>query len=143
MSHSGLWIPKHLRPAVKRIRIVFYYNPAIDRVEVGFPEEFDCPLPGYQKIVCQTARDVEKWSEKKRQQDRRDKELTDEQREAIEGPVRDAVRKELVSKMMNSRNQINRDFCRWALQKMDEQDDLRKKQKIESYMHSEGFEDGK
>ncbi len=139
---ADLWIPRHLRPAVKRIKIVFYHNPKTDRVEVGFPEEFECPLPGYLKIVCQTAAEVEKWSEKKRKQDARDREMTDEQREAIEGPIRDAVRKDLVSKMLTSRNALNRDFCRWALQQMDKQDELRKKEKVESYMHVEAAEEG-
>lgn len=136
-----LWIPRHLKPAVKRTRVVFYYQPKLDRVLVGFPENFPAPA-GFQKIVCETAAEVDRWSEKMRKQERRDEEMTDEQREAIEGPIRDAVRKEMVYRRDHARNQLNRDFCQFAIDRIDERARRRKMVK-ESYMHIEGHEDGK
>lgn len=143
---SNLWVPKHLRPAVKRIAVVFYYNPTDKRIIVGFPDNFPVPpsfaKAGYQKIVCTSAHELEIWSQKLRDQEKRDEEMSEEQRERLEGPIRDWARKELISSMMNARNPINREFCRAALQKLDEDTERRKMKKI-SYMHQEGFEDGK
>jgi hypothetical protein len=143
---SNLWVPKHLRPAVKRIAVVFYFNPTDKRIIVGFPDNFPVPpsfaKAGYQKIVCTSAHELEIWSQKLRDQERRDEEMTDEQREAFEGPIRAWARQELVTAFMNARNAINKDFCRHALEKMDEDERRRKMKKI-SYMHQEAFEDGK
>jgi hypothetical protein len=146
MSTPSLWIPSHLKSARKHIRIVFYYNRQQDRVEVGAPDQY--PLPpvlarlGYEKVVCETAHEVEIYSEKKRRQDKRDAEMSAEERELAEGPIRDAIRKDLNYKMLTARNQINRDFCKYALMKMDQEDEKRKKEKIESYMHVEAAEQG-
>lgn len=146
MSQSGLWIPKHLRPANKPVNVVFYHSKTIDaanggRVMVGFPEQFPAPK-GFVKIVCRSAAEVEKWSEKLRQQERRDDQMTDEQREAVEGPIRDYARKQLLHLMANARNQVNRDFCKAALDLMDK-DDAKRRMKRESFMHIEAAEDGK
>lgn len=143
---SNLWIPKHLRPAQKRLAVVFYVQPSSGRIEVGFPEMFPVPKSlaqiGFQKVVCRTAADLELWSQKKRDQERRDEEMTDEQREAFEGPIRAWARQQLVTSYMNARNAINKEFCRQALEKLDE-DEKRRKMKRESFMHIEGFESGK
>ena len=145
MSSPNLWIPSHLKPARKLIKVVFYINRQLDRVEVGAPEQFGLPMVlarlGWEKVVCETAHEVELYSEKKRRQDIRDAERSEEDREKIEGPIRDAIRKDLYNRMMLSKNQINRDFCRFALEKIDAQEKMRK-EKLESYMHVEGFTDG-
>ncbi len=145
-TDSGIWVPSHMKGGVKPIAVVFWVSQKLNRIVVGAPEQFAVPKvladQGFQKIVCRSAAEVERWSQKLRDQDRRDTEMTDEQREAFEGPLRAACRAELVTKMMNSKNAINRDFCRAALQKMD--DDAEKKRvKRESFQHAEGFEDGK
>ncbi len=141
-----IWIPGQSRPAVKKISVVFYYQKSSGRIQVGFPEQF--PLPqslkkiGFERVICRTAKEVELWDQKMRDQERRENEMTDEQREAIEGPVRAWARAELVTSMMNARNPVNREFCRSALEKLDE-DERRRKMKRESFMHIVGFEDGK
>jgi hypothetical protein len=68
--------------------------------------------------------------------------MTEEEREIAEGPMRDYARKELIHLRDNARNQINRDFCQMALDKMDEYD-RKRKEKRESFMHIEGYEHGK
>jgi hypothetical protein len=141
-----IWIPGQTKPGVKRIAVVFYFNATSQRIIVGFPENF--PIPAsyakaeYQKIVCRSAHELEIWSKKLRDQERRDEEMTDEEREAFEGPIRAWARAELVTSMMNARNPINKEFCRFALEKLDE-DERRRKMKKESFMHIEGFESGK
>jgi hypothetical protein len=139
----NLWLPQHLRPAVKRTRVVFYHNPTTDHVLVGFPEQFPCPHAGYQKIVCQNAAEVDRWDKKLREQERRTEEMSDEQREAIEAPVRRAARADLYTKMINARNEINRAFCRHAIEQIDAYEESLKKKKVESFQHIVGYEDGK
>lgn len=145
-SAPEIWIPGQSRPAQKRLAVVFYHNPKTQRIIVGFPDNFPVPPSfaknGFQKVVCRTAHELEIWSQKLRDQERRDEEMTDEQREMIEGPIRAWARAELVTAYMNARNPINKEFCRFALDKLDE-DEKRRKMKKESFMHIEGFESGK
>ena len=138
-----LWLPQHLRAARKVTRVVFYENPTTGHILVGFPEQFPCPHKGYVKIVCQNAADVDRWDKKLRDQERREAEMTDEQREAVEAPMRRQARAELYQKMVNARNAMNREFCRQAIAKIDEYEDMLRRNKTESYQHIVGFEDGK
>lgn len=139
---SNLIIPAHLKSARQHIKVVFYKYPKLNnRLVVGFPDEFPTP-PGAEKIVCTTAREVERYSQMLRDQEKLEQEMTDIERETIEGPMRDYVRKELQHKMANARNQVNRDFCAFALKKLDEAD-ARGRTIRESYMHIEAHEQGK
>ena len=145
-TSSQVWVPAHLRGGNKPIAIVFYHHRKTGKIIVGFPESWPIPdffkKAGYQKIVCRTMREVDKWDQRIRDQEKREEEMTDEQREAFEGPIRDACRKELVTKYMNARNPINKEFCRQALERIDA-DERRRKMTRESFMHIAGFEDGK
>lgn len=142
-TSAGLWIPNHLKGGQRRIAVVFWRNIKFNRIVVGCPEAWPAPK-GYEKIVCRSAVEVQKWSDKMRDQDRRDAEMTAAEREAIEGPIREYARKELIHKMLNAKDQKNRDFCRWALDKMDEDEKKKKNVMGEriSYQHSEAFEEG-
>lgn len=144
-TDAGIWVPDHMKPAHKPISIVFWHSRRLNRIQVGLPEQYPIPAIlvrlGFDKIVCRTAHQVEIWSQKMRDQERRDEEMTDEQREAFEGPLRAELRKDLQYKMANSRNPVNREFCRAALQRMDE-DEARRKVRRESFMHVEAAEDG-
>ncbi len=142
---SNLWVPKHLRPAVKQIAVVFYYQKSSGRIEVGFPDSFPIPPAfaaiGFEKIVCRSAAEVDLWDKKKRAQEAREEEMTDEQREAFEGPLRAWARQQLVTSYMNARNAINKTFCKMALDRLDEEE-RRRKMKRESFQHIVGYEDG-
>jgi hypothetical protein len=145
-TDAGLWIPNHLKPAHKPVAIVFWFSRKLNRINIGLPEQYPVPAIlanlGFEKIVCRNAHDVDLWSQKVRDQEKRDSEMSDEQRYAFEGPLRAELRKDLVSKMINSRNQLNRDFCRAALQRMDEDEAKHKMDRV-SFQHVEAFEDGK
>jgi hypothetical protein len=140
---SNLWIPQHLKPAVTRTKIVFYKwrTGGVVRYTVGAPEQFPAPK-GAEKIVCESAAEVEKYSAILRQQDQDDLEISEAERYAREEPIWQALRAELVHKMQNAKNQINRDFCREALRQMDEAEEKRK-EKRESWMRVEAYEQGK
>ena len=140
-TDAGLWIPTHLKPAVKRIAIVFWVINKTQRIVVGCPEAWPAPR-GMTKVVCRTTREVEKWSQKMRDQDRRDEEMSAAERDLVEGAMREYARADLNHRMATSTNQMNRDFCHFALQKMDEEDARRKMEKRESWMHCESHEDG-
>ena len=146
-SAAGLWIPQNLKRAKKVVNVVFWYSKKLDHIRVGAPEWFPIPrnlvMLGYEKIVCRTARELEKWSQKMRDQERRERERSDEQRDAFEGPILKKMRDDLHHQMANARNNINRDFCRQALLQLQEYEDRRLIEKLESMMHVEGFEDGK
>ena len=135
-----LWVPAHLRPARQRTSIVFYRHGSSKRLMVGFPEHFPAPH-GFEKIVCHSAADVEKYSKMLNAQDKADQEMNEYQRELVEGPIRDACRKELQHLMMNARNQLNRDFCAYALRRIEERE---KKGRMirESFQHIEAYEAG-
>lgn len=146
MPNSSLWIPQNLRAARKIIKVIFYYSKKIDRIEVGFPEQFPVPpvmaQMGFEKIVCETAHDVERWSEKKRKQDQRDREMSDEQREQMEGPIRSKIRSDLVQRMLAAKDKVNYQFCKFAIERLDAAEREKQKEKFESYMHAEAAEDG-
>jgi hypothetical protein len=112
-----------------------------NKITVGFPEQFPAPR-GAEKIVCNTASEVDRMSNLMREQEKREQEMSDAEREAIEGPMRKYLREELQNRMANSTNALNREFCRMALEKIDAQERDRTKMNRESYMHAEGFEAG-
>jgi hypothetical protein len=139
---AELIIPAHLKPARQRINVVFYRYPKLNnRIEVGFPEQFPAPN-GAEKIICTTAREVEKYSALMREQDKRDAEMSEIERERVEGPMRDYARKDLQHRLANAKNQFNKDFLQWALDRIEEKD-RRAKEVRESHMHAEGYEHGK
>lgn len=145
-THSGIWVPQELAPAVKRIAVVFYHSKKLNHITIGAPEAYPVPQImmnwGYHKVVCRTAREVEIWSGKLRDQERREAEKTDEEREAFEGPLRDALRKDLVTRMLNAKDAINREFCRQSIAKIDAKNEEMRKNKRESFQHVEGYEAG-
>lgn len=138
---THLWVPSHMRRAKQLISVVFYVHVASKRILVGAPDEFPAPK-GYEKIVCKTAHEVEYMSRLLSKQEQIDEERTDEEREAIEGPIRRHARQELQHRMANSHNAINREFCRVALQKLDEYEANLRMKRV-SFMHAEAFEAGR
>lgn len=107
---------------------------------MGFPEMFRAPY-GYEKIVCHTAHEAEMWSERMRRQEARKQAWEDEQREMIEGPMRDNLRHHIQHLAANAHNNMNRGFLLDHLEKYDKRPDLTKTQRV-SYLHSEAFESG-
>jgi len=122
-------------------KIVYYYNGTTQDIRMGLPEHFPAPY-GYEKIVCTSAREAEVWSERLRQCEKFKEEIEDQERELIEGPIRDNLRGHIHHLMSNSRNNMNREFLRKHLENYTERPNL-VKTKRESYLHSEAFEQGR
>ena len=117
---------------------VTFYKDSSGRIMTGMPENLPAPM-GYEKIVCGSAREAERYSSLQRQQEGYDHRRQQEERGAIEGQFRDEIRSEMRTKMANARNPVNREFMRRALERMDNKGDPTAYQR-ESYLHAEGFE---
>jgi hypothetical protein len=126
--------------ALLRTKTVYWYDGTTGEIRMGLPDMFPAPY-GFQKIVCETVRDSEVWSQRMRDWEDAKRRMEDEQREMIEGPIRDNLRKHIQHLASNARNNMNRDFLLMHLRNYDLRPDLTRT-KRESYLHSEGYEHG-
>jgi len=139
---SGLWLPRrYLKPT----SVVFYWNQTTNHIiNAILPEIYPVPYPfneqGYQKIVCRSAHELQIWSQKLRDQERREQEIEQAHRKAIEAPVRDALRRELIDAARNAHDNLNRDAARHALAKVDEMEGDQQRTRT-SYQHMEAREE--
>lgn len=117
----------------------FFYNPTSGAIWQAFGE-WQKPPAGWTRIVCNTAREAEQWSERMRHWDSLMHEISQEERELVEGPMRDEMRSELRHNLANSRNNINREFLRRALERLDKQGNRMRYQR-ESRMAIEAYEE--
>lgn len=119
----------------------FYYNGTTGAILGGLPEQFPAPY-GYEKIVCTSAAEAEKWSARQREHENFKHSIKQEERELIEGPIRDELRSHMQHLASNARNNLNRDFLLKSLENFRNKPDPWKYRR-ESYMHAEAFENGK
>ena len=108
---------------------------------MGLPEIYPAPY-GYEKVVCNTAHEAELCSEKMRWWESMNGEIENQRREMVEGPIRDALRKEILWLASNARNEINREFLLRHLALYDKREDRTKEKRV-SYLHSEAYEKGR
>jgi hypothetical protein len=107
---------------------------------MGAPEQWPAP-PYYNKIVCHTAHEAERYSQKMREQEASREAMIDEERDAIEGEMLRNLRGHMHSQIANARNNMNRDFLRIWLERQ-ERMVSRTQIRRESYLHAEGYEYG-
>ena len=119
---------------------VFWYNGTSGEIRTGLGEEYPAPY-GFGKIVCTSAYEAEIWSARQRRWDNFKHEMSQMDRELIEGPMRDEIRKHILHLMSNARNSLNREFLRRHLEQYDRKPDPWK-YRYESYLHAEGYEKG-
>jgi hypothetical protein len=122
-------------------KIVFWHDGTRGEIRMGLPEHFPAP-DGFEKIVCNTAHEAEIWSERMRQWEAYKYQMEDEQREMIEGPIRDNLRSYMRHQMANARNNLNRDFLRQHLESYGARPD-KTRMRRESYLHAEAYEKGR
>lgn len=121
-------------------KVCFYYNSTSGEILTGFPEQYPAPR-GYEKIVCNSAHEAEKWSARQRDWDKFKHTLIQEQRELIEAPMKEAMRSQMRSLMANARNNTNREFLRRALETTDVKTGWHYAR--ESFLHAEAYENGR
>jgi hypothetical protein len=121
-------------------KIIYYYDGVTGAITMGLPEQYPAPY-GVQKIVCNTAHEAEVWSARMRRWEAFKQQIEDEQREMIEGPIRDNLRRHIQNLAANARNNMNRDFLLMHLNNYDKRPNLTRTERI-SYLHAEAHESG-
>jgi hypothetical protein len=130
-----------MRGVQLKVKIVYWYDGTTGEIRMGLPENFPAPY-GWQKVVCNTAQEAEEWSGRMRRWEQVKQEMEDEQRELIEGPIRDNLRSHIHHLAANARNNMNRDFLLMHLKNYDSRPDQTRTVR-DSYLHSEAFEQGR
>jgi len=130
--------PKGWSRTAQLSKKVTFYKDASGKLMAGLPENIPAPK-GYQKIVCNSALEAERYSSLQRQQEQVEHRCQQEQRGAVEGQFAEELRSEMRTKMANARNNLNKDFMRRALERMDGKKDPTAYER-ESYLHSEAYE---
>lgn len=123
-------------------KIVYWQHSVTGTIKMGLPEEY--PAPDYhQKIICGTVQEAEHWSQKMRNQERDRAQIEDEKRDEAESRNRSQIRSHIFSLMANARNNFNRDFLKYYMAKYGDGPNDPTKVNRESFLHSEGYEQGR
>ena len=122
-------------------KIIFWRNTTNGQVVMGMPEQFPAP-PYFEKIVCGTVQEAERWSGIMRQQEAERDQIKDEEREEAEERMKSNLRSHIHAQIANARNSMNRDFLVKHLEAYDNRIN-RTKSKRESFLHAEGYERGR
>lgn len=123
--------------------IVYYFsNPAVydgtGEIIQGMPEQYAAP-PGFEKIVCTSTAAAEKWSGRMRKWEETKEEIAQAYQRHQEAEWVKQQRGDMMNKIANARNQLNRDFMIQALANFDKRYEDRFKFERTSFLHSEGF----
>ncbi len=125
-----------------RVKIVFWQHAVTGQLVMGWPEQFPAP-PYYNKIVCGTAHEAERYSQMMRDQEASREAMIDEERDRIEGEMIRNLRSHMHHQKANARNAMNRDFLDIWLRRQEGMIGNRTRMTRESYLHSEAYEHGK
>ena len=121
-------------------KIVFWLDTRTGQYVMGLPENYPAPA-FYEKVVCNTAHEAERFSQIMRQQEAERESWEAEERERIESELVRNLRGHIHSQIANARDWKNREFLQRHLALYDQRQ-ARWKWKRESYLHSEGYEKG-
>jgi hypothetical protein len=130
--------PKGWSKTAQMDKKVVFFKDSSGRIMAGMPENIPAPR-GYEKIVCGSALEAERYSALQRRQEQIEHRYQQGQRGAVEGQFAEELRSEMRTKMANARNNLNKDFMRRALERMDGKTDPTAYER-ESYLHSEAYE---
>jgi hypothetical protein len=133
---TKLILPLHYAQMSKPV--VFWYSKKLQHIMCP-PSIVHDPPSGYEKIECRHAHEVDKWSNMLRAQEKRVKEMTDEERYNFEEPIRAQGIAELKKQLMHA-NPINRGFLEAAIKLLEMKREERKKEVVETAMHCEAKE---
>lgn len=123
--------------------VTFYFsNPSVyggtGEIIMGQIEDYPAP-PGFEKIVCRSAADAEKWSGRMRVWEAAKEEIAQAYQRQQEEKQFKEVLSEFDHKIANARNNINRDFMIKARANAVKRFEDRFTMTRESYLHSEAF----
>lgn len=123
--------------------VIYYFsNPAAyggtGEIIMGLPEQYAAP-PGFEKIVCQTAMQAEKWSARMRVWEETKEKIAQAYQRHQESEQVEKMRSQMRANIANARDQVNRDFAIRALANFDKRYEDRFKMERTSFLHSEGY----
>jgi hypothetical protein len=129
------------------VKVYFWHNPRTDHIMSGAPPQYDrLKPPGYQTIECAHAYQVETWSRRLNEQEKRIQEMDEYERLELEKPMLADLRRELNQQLNDLEKNKNKaaaaGLLKLQLRKLDEYE-AKFYSKYESFMHAEAFEDGK
>lgn len=135
-------MPKIIQQQLTK-KIVFYFsNPAVrggtGEIIMGMPEQYAAP-PGFEKIVCTSTAAAEKWSGRMRVWEETKEKIAQAYQRAQEAEYVKGQRSDMLNKIANARNQVNRDFMIRALENFDKRYEDRFATERTSFLHSEGY----
>jgi hypothetical protein len=134
-----LWLPPRLAQMAKPV--VFWWSQKLGHILL--PASPIAPAPtGYQRIECRHAHEVDTWSARLRAQEKRIREMTDEERYNFEEPIRVHGIAELRKALQAATDPANRIFLARSIENLEAKREARRKEYVETYMHVEGFEVG-
>ena len=134
---SGLILPRHLVQMAKPV--VYWYASKIDWIILPADPNYP-PIPGYQKIECTHAHEVDKWSAKLRAQEQRMRELKAEERYEVEDPIRSYGLAEMENALKTATDPANRLFLRRSIDNIKKKREQSAKEHWETYMACEAKE---
>lgn len=106
---------------------------------MGLPECYAAP-PGFEKVVCQTAMQAEKWSARMRVWDETKEKIAQAFQRHQESEQVERIRSQMRDNIRNASNQLNRDFAIQALANFDKRYEDRFEWQRESFLHSEAYD---
>ena len=133
-SMSKLILPrKYVQMATP---VVFWHSKKLDHIMLP-PSPVAPPPTGYQRIECRHAHEVDKWSARLRAQEKRLREMNDEERYNFEEPIRAHGIAELRKLLSKATDQANREFLAQSISNLERKREARRKEHVETYMHIE------
>ncbi len=133
---SRLIVPRHVQMTQP---IVFWYSKKLDHI-LNPPSPIAPAPEGYQRIECIHAHEVDKWSSRLRAQEKRLREMTDEERYEFEEPIRAHGIACLRKALATATDRTNREFIVAAIAGLERKRELRRKEHVETMMHCEAKE---
>lgn len=106
---------------------------------MGLPECYAAP-PGFEKVVCTTAKQAESWSKMMRKWDETKEKIAQAYQRHQEAEQVEAIRSQMRDNIRNARDQRNRDFAIQALANFDKRYEDRFEWQRESFLHSEAYD---
>jgi len=124
--------------------VCFYFsNPSVrdgtGEIIMGLPEQYAAP-PGFEKVVCQTAMQAERWSARMRVWEETKEKIAQAYQRHQESEQVERIRSQMRDNIANAPNQLNRDFAIQALENFDKRYEDRFKWERESFLHSEAYD---
>lgn len=138
-------MPRIINQQLTKAIVYYFSNPAVQggtgEIIQGLPECYAAP-PGFEKIVCQTAMQSERWSARMRVWEETKEKIAQAYQRHQESEQVERIRSQMRDNIANAPNQLNRDFAVQALENFDKRYEDRFATERTSFLHLEGYAEG-